>query len=187
MRIKRGKKYHKYVNFYRTVYKFVPPFKVLLDGNFFHHTVKEQINIRLQLHRILQDQPFIFLTKCVMRELENAGEDVLGPETLAMAKKTVKLPCTHGGGVISPDECILDYIGKRNENKVFVGTNDVHLRNNLRNKGICPIFFFQYNVLIMDAPSDVSDQKFKLKEQLKMEPSKQEKKFLMGQKKAIAE
>ena len=55
MRIKRGKKYHKYVNFYRTVYKFVPPFKVLLDGNFFHHTVKEQINIRLQLHRILQD------------------------------------------------------------------------------------------------------------------------------------
>ena len=92
-----------------------------------------------------------------MRELENAGEEILGPATLAMAKKTVKLPCTHSGGIKSPDECILDYIGKRNENKVFVATNDVHLRNNLRNNGTCPIFFFQYNVLIMDAPSDVSD------------------------------
>ena len=172
MRIKRGKKYHKYVNFFRVVYKFHPPFKVLLDGNFFHHTVKESMDIKLQLHRILQDQPFIFLTKCVMRELENAGDAILGPKTLAAARKTVKLPCSHSGGIVPPDECILDYIGKRNESKVFVGTNDEELRNRLRNNGTCPLFFFKNNILIMDAPSDVSDQKFKLKEQLKMEPTK---------------
>ena len=180
MRIKRGKKYHKYVNFFRVVYKFVPPFKVLLDGNFFHHTVKENMDIKLLLHRILEDQPFIFLTKCIMRELEDA-EDILGPKTLAVARKTVKLPCNHPGGIIPPDECILNYIGKRNESKVFVGTNDEELRNKLRNNGTCPIFFFKYNVLVMDAPSNVSDQKFKLKEQLKMEPTKQEKQFLKGQ------
>ena len=105
-----------------------------------------------------------------MREMENYSE-ALGPITLAMAKKIVKLPCNHPGGIIPPNECILNYIGKRNESKVFVGTNDEELRNQLRNNGSCPIFFFKNNVLIMDAPSDVSDQKFKLKEQLKMEPT----------------
>ena len=55
MRIKRGKKYHKYVNFFKTVYKFHPPFKVLLDGNFFHHFCKEAVDIKNQLHKILQD------------------------------------------------------------------------------------------------------------------------------------
>ena len=40
MRIKRGKKYHKFVNFYRVVYKFVPPFKTLVDGNFIYAVTK---------------------------------------------------------------------------------------------------------------------------------------------------
>ena len=45
-RIARGKKYHKFVNFWRVVMKFHPPFKVLLDGNFFHHVSKEAIDIK---------------------------------------------------------------------------------------------------------------------------------------------
>lgn len=53
MRIKRGKKYHKYVNFFRLVYKFHPPFKVLLDGNFFHHFCREAIDAKFQLSKIL--------------------------------------------------------------------------------------------------------------------------------------
>ena len=36
MRIKRLKKYRKYINFFKVVYKFQAPFKILLDGNFFH-------------------------------------------------------------------------------------------------------------------------------------------------------
>jgi hypothetical protein len=47
MRIKRAKKYHKFVNFYRVVYKFVPPFKVLLDGNFIFQTVKNSVDLNL--------------------------------------------------------------------------------------------------------------------------------------------
>ena len=37
----------------------------------------------------------------------------------------------------------LDFVGKRNEEKVFVGTNDSELRNQLRNLGTVPIFFFK--------------------------------------------
>jgi len=49
MRIKRGKKYHKYVNFFRVVYKFRAPFKVLLDGTFFHKACKDAVDIKGQL------------------------------------------------------------------------------------------------------------------------------------------
>ena len=71
---------------------------------------------------------------------------------------------------------------------MFVASNDEDLRNQLRNNGSVPIFFYnRQNVLIMDSPSDVSDQKFKLREQLKLEPTKAEKKFLKGQQEAILE
>jgi hypothetical protein len=46
MRIKRGKKYHKFVNFYRVVYKFVPPFKTLVDGNFIFAVTKSQLDLK---------------------------------------------------------------------------------------------------------------------------------------------
>jgi len=74
MRIKRGKKYHKYVNFFRVVYKFRAPFKVLTDGNFFYHSTKESMDLKHLLSKIFEDQPFIFMTKCIMRELENLGD-----------------------------------------------------------------------------------------------------------------
>ena len=72
---------------------------------------------------------------------------------------------------MDPDQCILDFVGKKNEEKVFVGTNDSELRNQLRNLGTVPVFFFKQEVLIMDTPSDQFEQKLKLKELLKMEPT----------------
>ena len=74
--------------------------------------------------------------------------------TLKAAKLIHKTPCSHPGGIMDPDECVLHFINKKNEEKVFVGTNDSELRNNLRNLGTVPIFFFKNQVLIMDTPSD---------------------------------
>jgi len=68
---------------------------------------------------------------------------------------------------------------------VFVGTNDEALRNSLRNLGTVPIFFFRKEVLIMDTPSEAFDDKMKFKELLKMEPTKQEKKFISQNKEII--
>ena len=55
MRIKRGKKYHKYVNFFRVVYKFRAPFKVLTDGIFFYHSAKESMDLKHLLSKIFED------------------------------------------------------------------------------------------------------------------------------------
>ena len=98
------------------------------------------------------------MTKCIMRELEDAARKNRAltdlQKTLHRAKLIHKCSCKHSGGVIDPDDCILDFVGKRNEEKVFVGTNDEELRNQLRNLGTVPIFFFKQGQLIMDTPSD---------------------------------
>jgi rRNA-processing protein FCF1 len=63
----------------------------------------------------------------------------------------VKESCKHSGGILAPDECIMNFVGKKNEHKLFVCTNDEVLRNELRNTGVVPIFFFRKGtVLIMD-------------------------------------
>lgn len=79
----------------------------------------------------------------------------------------------------------MNFVGKKNEEKIFVGTNDENLRNDLRNLGSVPIFFFKNQVLVMDTPSDSFNDKMKLKEILKMEPTIQEKRFIKGQQDVI--
>jgi U3 small nucleolar RNA-associated protein 23 len=147
MRVKRLKKYKKYVNFYKVVYKFKPPFKILVDGNFFHLAVSSDFSLRDNFFKIINDTPLLVMTKCVMREMEQLSR--LG-KTLAEAKRVIKQSCNHSGGILPADDCIKNFVGKKNEAKVFVGTNDEELRNDLRNLGTVPIFFFQRGILVMD-------------------------------------
>lgn len=107
------------------------------------------------------------MTKCVLRELENLSKEDIPfiRETLQACTKIVKLPCKHSGGILPPDECIKNFVGSKNEAKVFVATNDEDLRNHFRNEiGAVPLFFLKNNVLIMDSPSDVTQTKFQIKE-----------------------
>ena len=105
------------------------------------------------------------MTKCLMRELENLARDPkassIVKDTLKFAKNTIKLPCKHSGGICAPDECIKSFIGAKNDSKVFVGTQDEDLKNYLRNEvGTVPIFFMKNAILVMDSPSEVTEQKF---------------------------
>jgi len=99
------------------------------------------------------------MTKCIMREIENlqSNQQPWIKETLQACKNIVKLPCKHEGGILPPDECIRNYVGCRNESKVFVATQDEELRNYLRNNvGTVPIFFMRNSILILDSPSEVT-------------------------------
>ena len=190
MRIKRAKKYKRIVNHFKVVYKFKPPYRVIVDGGFLHYAVKNgDFDLKHNLAKIIQEQPLLVMTKCIMRELEHAlsqnKTNLELKKTLNQAKLIHKSSCLHPGGIIDPDECILHFINKKNEEKVFVGTNDQALRNKLRNLGTVPIFFFRKEVLIMDTPTEAFDDKMKLKELLKMEPTKHEKKYIAQNKETI--
>ena len=161
MKVKRFKKYKRYVNFYKVVYKFRPPYKILVDGNFFHLAVSSDFSLRDDFMKLIADTPLLVMTKCVMRELEQLGRGTLG-KTLTEAKRVIKESCNHSGGILPADECIKNFVGKRNEAKVFVGTNDEELRNDLRNLGTVPIFFFQRGVLVMDSPAEIVEEKHRI-------------------------
>ena len=126
------------------------------------------MDLKGQLQKTLQDQPLLVMTKCVAREIENLHRDMpdVFRETYLRAKATVKMPCAHTGGILSVDDCIEQFIGKKNEEKVFVATNDEELRNRLRNKGVAPLFFFEKKsgILVMDKPSEIQQTKFAMKE-----------------------
>ena len=102
------------------------------------------------------------MTKCVMRELENLSKEIGFKNTLLEAQKVIKESCKHPGGILPPDECIKQFIGKKNEVKMFVGTNDEELRNELRNLGTVPIFFMKHNILIMDSPNEITQEKHRM-------------------------
>ena len=121
MRIKRAKKYKKYINYFKVAYKFKPPFKVLVDGNFFHTAVRNGFNLQEQLKGLFGDTVLPVMTGCIMSELEHLPREVVG-ETVKQAKGLVKEKCKHAKGFIDPGECIEHYINKRNDSKVFVGT-----------------------------------------------------------------
>ena len=70
MRVKRLKKYKKYISFYKVVYKFRPPYKILVDGNFFHTAIANGFNLKDNFYMMINDTPLLVMTKCVMRELE---------------------------------------------------------------------------------------------------------------------
>jgi rRNA-processing protein FCF1 len=53
MRVKRLKKYRKFVNFYKVVYKFFPPYKVMVDGNFFHEAVSNGFDLKENFEKLL--------------------------------------------------------------------------------------------------------------------------------------
>jgi len=73
MRIKRSKKYKRYVNHFKVVYKFKPPYRVVIDGGFLHYAVKNgDFDLKSNLQKIIQETPLLIMTKCVMRELEYA-------------------------------------------------------------------------------------------------------------------
>jgi rRNA-processing protein FCF1 len=72
MRIKRGKKYKKYVSHFKVVYKFKPPYRVMIDGGFLHYAVTNgDFDLQSNLKKIIEEEPFLVMTKCIMRELES--------------------------------------------------------------------------------------------------------------------
>ena len=74
MRIKRAKTYKRYVRHFKVVYKFTPPYRVMVDGGFLHYAVKNgNFDLRHNLQKIIQEQPLLIMTKCIMRELETAA------------------------------------------------------------------------------------------------------------------
>lgn len=146
---KKNKLVKKAVNFYKYIFKFDPPFNVLLDGNFISIAKQKKFDFKEILQKTLDEKVHIIITACIVNELREFDSKIPGLLSSVMNFKIEE--CNHNN--LPPEECIKSLIGKKNKKKYFVATQDIMLRNQLRKFVAVPLLFFDQNILLIDKPS----------------------------------
>ena len=171
----------KTLNFYKYIFKFDSPFKVIIDGNFASVALNKKFEMKSALEKLLDEKVILIIPSCIFKEVQSISDKLPGLLQLLSQYKIEE--CTHG--LLSPTNCIRDYIGNKNQSKYFVATQDNFLRVQLRNIPGVPLIFFEQNMLLMDKPSKISIAASERRENLKDDPKKREKKLLNEKKEEI--
>ena len=163
----------KTVNFFRYIFKFSPPFKIIIDGNFIAISLQKKINMKTSL----------IIPSCIFKEIQLIEEKI--PGILSIINQYKIEECKHNQ--MDPISCIRNYIGKKNYDKYFVATQDDFLRNQLRKIPGVPLIFFGQNMLLIDKLSPASLIASERRENLKEAPQKKEQKILNEKKNEVKE
>ena len=180
---KKDKWIKKAINFYRFIFKFDSPYKIIIDGNFAAMALNKKFEMKSSLEKLLDDKVTLIIPSCIFKEVQSLENKIPGLLKLLSQYKIEK--CQHN--LLSPTNCIRDYIGKKNSSKYFVATQDNFLRVQLRKIPGVPLIFFEQNMLLMDKPSRVSIEASERRENLKEDPKKTEKKVLDEKKNEISD
>ena len=129
MRLKKLKAARKTLAFFRVHFKLRPPYKLVMDGCFLHNAHK--MDFQDQIAKLLQAEVTIYLTHCVLHELQQLGDKVAS--TLEAAKHLHVLKCGHKASPLSAAECICkQVVGNANSKKYIVASTDTELMGRLR-------------------------------------------------------
>jgi U3 small nucleolar RNA-associated protein 23 len=178
---KINKLFKKITQFYRYVFKFEIPYKVIIDGNILALSLQKKLDIKETLIKVLDENIYLVLTSCILNEIKEINKIIPGLLDIALKYKVEE--CRHN--LLSPDLCIRTYIGKKNFNKYFVATQDHLLRKLLRKIPGTPIIYFDQNMFLLERPSIVSMDAYRKRENLKNQPKKFEKNELAKKKEEI--
>lgn len=190
MKTKRYKRANRVLTFFKYNYKFVPPYRVLVDGTFCNSALVNKINLAEQMPKYLGEETYLTTTKCVLAELEKFGPILYG--ALVIAKQFEVIECPHQQSK-SASECIT-HMARRaasGKTKYFMATQDDELTDKLRLIAGTPILYIKYNAILLDQPSELSKEKAsansaemeklkELKKQLIPEAEKKKKKRTKG-------
>jgi U3 small nucleolar RNA-associated protein 23 len=172
----------KTLNFYRFVFKFDSPYKVIIDGNFAAMALNKKFEMKSSLEKFLDEKVILIIPSCIFKEVQSIESKIPGLLKLLSQYKIEQ--CKHN--LLTPTNCIRDYIGKKNNSKYFVATQDNFLRVQLRKIPGVPLIFFEQNMLLMDKPSRISIEASERRENLKEDPKQKEKKLLSEKKDEIS-
>jgi U3 small nucleolar RNA-associated protein 23 len=173
----------KTLNFYRFIFKFDSPYKVIIDGNFAAMALSKKFEMKTSLEKLLDEKIILIIPSCIFKEVQSIESKIPGLLKLLSQYKIEQ--CKHSP--MSATNCIRDYIGKKNNSKYFVATQDNFLRVQLRKVPGVPLIFFEQNMLLMDKPSRISIEASERRENLKEDPKKKEKKELNEKKNEISD
>lgn len=176
-RLKRQKAYRKTLDFYRMHFGIKRPYRVLLDGNFVHACVKNNINVRDRLATVLSDPDVdCQVPEAVIQELTAIGEPCTDALQLA---STFKLARNRSSAAPkSAAEGILKLVGASNRHGYVVCSQDDHLRKSLNEIPGVPALYLNIGVTVLEPPSRSSREFNEAREQKKMAPRKDERRRL---------
>lgn len=114
--------------FFQSNQQLGPPYHVILDTNFFSHSVQRKLDIQDGLMDLLLAKSIPVVTDCTIAELEKLGNRYRLALRLAKDERWKRLRCSHSGTYA--DQCIVDTVM---QNRCYlVGTDDKELRQRLR-------------------------------------------------------
>ena len=104
------------------------PFPILIDSNFFSHTVRAKLGLLESLMDCLQATVRPMVTSCVLAEMERLGTKYRLAMQIARDERWERLSCDHTG--VYADDCIVDRCVK---SRIYiVATNDRDLKRRIR-------------------------------------------------------
>ena len=157
--------------------KFISLSLSLVDGNFCHAALENKLHIKNQLPKMLGAGCKELVTPCVLEELKSLGDNFRG--ALLIAKRFEVRSCGHRGRLKAAHECLSSLVGHdNNPNHYIVATQDLNLRKQLRLCPAVPLMYVQYNVIVMESPSEASKLVAKNIDQIKLVPKKHEQRFI---------
>lgn len=154
MRVRRQKNHRRVLRFFRMAFGVQDPYHVLVDGTFISTALEHKIHIKEQLPKLLGGRSTTMVTGCVLAELRKLGSRALGAAIIAKGYYRVK--CGHDDKPISASACCLEQIGKRNERKFLVATQDQELAKALRQVPGVPVIRLNGQVPHIEEPSAAS-------------------------------
>lgn len=151
---KKWKQQERDIEFYKTYFGFKSPFKVLLDGTFLHQSYTQRLgDVQQYLSTFLGAPAKPFVTSCVLAELTIIGEAAEAFFETAMAAKRLDLiKCGHELPLLAVD-CLTTLVGSHNEECYFVATQDMALRERLRQVPGGALIYANYAPLNLEYPS----------------------------------
>ncbi|CDH58386.1 pin domain-like protein [Lichtheimia corymbifera JMRC:FSU:9682] len=173
MRPKTQRAYRRTMHSYSLGFGFRPPYQLLVDADFCLEASKQKIDMATELENTFQEPTKTFITECSIQELrKQQGPAAAGANGLA--RKFERRRCPHTHQPIASADCVAQVIGPENKYNYCVGSQNVELRNKLREIPGIPMFYVKSHMIIMEMMSKKSKEAIKKLEQEKMLPSAKE-------------
>lgn len=123
----------------------IPPYNILVDTNFINSSIQYKLDIMKGCSELLLAKCNIFVTDCVIGEMEKLGSRYALALKLVKDARFKRLTCTHKGTYA--DDCIVRRV---TESRCYiVATNDRDLKMRLRKITGVPILYaknFKYRI-----------------------------------------
>lgn len=118
---------------------FKPPYQVILDTNFINDCIRKKLDIEAVLVECLEGEVKLYVTECVIGELEKLGRVYRLALNMIKGIKHESLKCNHKGTYA--DDCIINRV--KEFGCYIVATSDSNLRQRIKKIPITPVVFFK--------------------------------------------